>query len=254
MSRTLLYTVQRVLEKLNLDVVDSINDTQDAILIAREAEDTFFDLVSRNEWPERYDLLEVESYSDVNLPTALRLPKNVLRIESLRYDISDPLEVDTPKVIQNLTQVTTEEFLERTYSRNTELDNVVEANYKDIPLFLLNDHYPQYFTTFDNEILILDSWDSSVESTLQGSKTVANGSKTEIWLHEDEYVVPVNTVVYPLYLSELTAASSVYLNGTQSIEDERRRRLGISRLRRKASRVNEESLKNDYGRLGNGRS
>lgn len=254
MSRTLLYTVQRVLEKLNLDVVDSINDTQDAILIAREAEDTFFDLVSRNEWPERYDLLEVESYSDVNLPTALRLPVNVLNIDTLRYDISDPSEVATPKVIQNLIQLTTEEFLQMSYARNTELDNVVEADYKDIPLWLLNDQSPQYFTTFDNEVLILDSWDSSVESTLQGSKTIASGSHTELWHHTDDYIVPVNNVSYPLYLAELTAACSAYLNGSTSVEDERRRRLGISRLRRSASKVNEESLKNDYGRLGNGRS
>ena len=46
MSRTLLYTVQRVLEKLNLDPVNSINDTEDALLISREAESTFYDLMT----------------------------------------------------------------------------------------------------------------------------------------------------------------------------------------------------------------
>lgn len=251
MARTLLYTVQRVLEKLDLDVVDSINDSQDAILVAREAEDTFFDMISRNEWPDRHDLLEVQSVSNVELPTALRLPPNVLGISSLRYDVTDP-STDTDKVIKNLEQLDPEDFLDLVYSRNSTSSEVFSAVYKDIPLYLINNEAPTYFTTFDNEYIILDSWLSDVETTVQGHKSVARGSQNPIWLHDDNYEIPVENNIFPLYLSELTASCSVYLNGAQSLEDERRRRLGISRMRRKAFRTDVDTKKNNYGRNGNG--
>lgn len=250
MARTLNYTVQRVLEKLDLDVIDSINDSQDAILVAREAEDTFFDLLSRNEWPERHDLLEVESVSDTNLPTALRLPTKVLSISSLRYDVTTPEDDDS--VIKTLEKLDVEDFLELVHSRNTSADEVVTASYKDIPIYLLNNQAPTYFTTFDNEMLVMDSWISAVETTVQGSKTIARGSFVPVWAHDDDFVIPLDNVTYPLFLSELTAACSVYLNGAQSLEDERRRRLGISRMRRKAFRVDQDLKKNLYGRKGNG--
>lgn len=251
MSRTLNYTVQRVCEKLDLDAVDSINDSQDAILIAREAEDTFFDLVSRNEWPERHDLLEIESMSDTNLPTGLRLPPNVLNISSLRYDITNPF-VELPEEIKNLEQLSPEDFLDLMYSRNSDDASVYSAMYKDIPLYLINDQAPTYYTTFDNKIIVLDSWVSTVETTVQGFKTIARGASVPTWLHEDSFVIPIDAVTYPLYLSELTAACSVYLNGAQSLEDERRRRSGMSRMRRKAFRTDNSIQKNEFGRKGNG--
>ena len=247
MSRNLLYVVQRVAEKLDLDTIDSINDSQDAILIAREAEDTFYDLISRNEWPERYDLLEVQSVSDTTLPTALRLPDNFLRIDSLRYDVTDP-SVDTITDIKNLEQLSPEEFLEIVYARNDSLDEVFTADYKGTPIYLLNNEAPKYYTTFDNETIVMDSWIQTVETTVQGSKSVARGSSTPTWQHDDTFIIPMDTVTFPLYLSELTAACSVYLNGVQSQEDERRRRLGISRMRRKAFRTDKQVTKNDFGR------
>jgi len=251
MARTLNYTVQRVLEKLDLDAVDSINDSQDAILVAREAEDTFFDLVSRNEWPERYDLIEVESVSDTNLPTALRLPTKVLRVSSLRYDTTDP-STDTADEIKNLEQLDPEDFLDLVYSRRSDSDEVTEATYKGSPLYLLNNQAPTYFATFDNEFIIMDSWIQTVETTVQGSKTIARASAVPVWEHDDDYAIPLDNVTYPLFLAELTSACSVYLNGAQSLEDERRRRLGISRMRRKAFRTDKDIKKNLYGRLGNG--
>mgnify|MGYP003151822124 FL=1 len=52
MARTLLYTVQRVMEKLNLDPVNSISDSEDALLVSREAETTFYDMLTRGEWKQ----------------------------------------------------------------------------------------------------------------------------------------------------------------------------------------------------------
>jgi len=252
MNRTLLYTVQRVLEKLDLDSVNSINDSQDATLVAREAEDTFYDLLSRNEWPERFDLLEIESVIDTTNPTALRLPANVLNISSVRYDVTGP--TDTEKTIKELKYLPPEDFLKMIYTRKPEDTEIFTSDYKDIPLYVYNDRAPEFYTTFDNEILVMDSWFSALEATLVGSKTIVRGSSVPTFLMTDEYIIEVDTVTYPLYLAEVAAASSYYLNGATSPEDERRRNRGISRLRRTAFRTDVQLKQNRFGRDGNGRS
>jgi len=252
MNRTLLYTVQRVLEKLDLDVANSINDSQDSILIAREAEDTFYDLVSRNEWPQRYDLINVESVGDTGNPSSLKLPVNVLNIEFLRYDVTESGETDT--TYKELTQLSTQDFLDKIYSRKSSETNVTTASYKGIPLYIYNDQAPEYFTVFDNNYLVLDAFDSAIETTVQGVKSIVRGSSVPTFEITDAYVVPVDATTYPLYLSELTAACSMALNGAADPENERRRNRGISRLRRTAYRTGTESTKNSFGRNGNGRS
>lgn len=251
MNRTLLYTVQRVLEKLDLDVVNSINDSQDAILIAREAEDTFYDLLSRHEWPDQYDIINVESVGDTNNPTALRLPSNVLKITSVRYDVTDLDDEDT--IIRELEQLDVEEFLDRIYKRLTTDEDIVQASYKDIPLYIYNNCAPSFYTTFDNEMLILDSWYQDVESTVQGTNSVVRASSIPTFELNDDYVIPLEATIYPLYLSEVSAACSFALNGTQFPEEERRRNRGISRLRREAFRTDVSIKRNDYGRKGTGR-
>lgn len=252
MSRTLLYTVQRVLEKLDLDEVNSINDTTDSILVAREAEDTMYDLISRNEWPERLDLIEIQSVSDTSNKTALRIPSSVKRVESLRYNTTNDGASDVEYT--KLTQLSPEEFLDLTYSRRSSDSNVETSTYNSIEIFVYNDRSPEYYTVFDNELIICDAYDSEVESTLQGSKTSCRASSTPVFEMLDEYVIPFDLNTYPLYLSELTSACSFSLNGETSPEEERRRNRAISRLRRQSSRVETLSSRNNFGRKGTGRT
>ena len=251
MERTLLYTVQRVLEKLNLDPVNSINDTEDALLVSREAESTFYDLMTRAEWKDKIDLIEVESVSDLNNPTALKVGEDVHNITSLRYDVTT--STDSNKVIREICWLEPEDFLRKSHSLNTSDGNVKEVNYKGIPLFVLSNKQPEYYTSFDNELLVLDSYDSSVEDTLIGTKSICYGKKVPSWLQDDDFVIPVQDSLYPLYLSMLASACSLYLNSEVNQEDERRQARGISRMRREQIKTELEYFpKFKYGRKGNG--
>lgn len=252
MSRTLLYTVQRVLEKLDLDDVNSINDSPDAVLVAREAENTFYDLLNRNEWPEQYDSISVASVGDVNNPTALQIPADVLKIKSLRYDVAEAGASD--KSYKEMKKISNEDFLDLCYNRKSSDSNVTVADNNGVELFVYNDKAPEYFTTFDNETLIFDSYDSDVESTLQGSKTACIGYEIPAFVMDDAYVIPLDAKTYPLYLAEIAAACSISFNGEIHPEEERRRARGISRLRRDSYRTEKLSTHNDFGRRGTGRS
>lgn len=251
MERTLLYTVQRVLEKLNLDPVNSISDTEDSLLVSREAESTFYDLMTRAEWQDKIDLLEVTSVSDLDNPTALTIDGDIHNITSFRYDVTTT--TDTHKVIREMIWLDPEDFLDRCYTLNTSNDNVKEVTYKDIPLFVVTDSMPQYYTSFDNEMLILDSYDSSIEDTLIGTKSICYGKKVPAWSEADDFVIPIQDSLYPLFLAMLASACSIYMNSEASQEDERRQARGISRMRREQIRTELEYFpKFKYGRKGNG--
>ena len=251
MNRTLLYTVQRVLEKLNLDPVNSINDTEDALLISREAESTFYDFVARGDWPDKIDLIEVNSVSDLNNPTALELGEETHFIKSFRYDITT--SEDENKLIRDLQWLSPEDFLEKSYSLNTSLTEVDEVQYKDIPLFVLNDKMPDYYTSFDNKMVICDSYDKATEDTLIGTKSICQGKVAPTWLQSDTFIIPVQDSLYPLYLSMLSSACSIYLNSEVNQEDERRQARGMARMRREAIATELEYFPRfKYGRKGNG--
>lgn len=251
MQRTLLYTVQRVLEKLNLDPVNSINDTEDALLVTREAESTFYDLMTRAEWQDKNKVLEVESLADLAQPTALRLPDNVHNIAFLRYDVTTGTDVN--KKVRQVKWLEPEDFLEKSYKLNTSNSNVQELDYEDVPLFIRDDKMPDYYTSFDNKVLILDSYDKTVEDTLNGSKSICHGKVIPTWSEVDEFVIPVQESLFPLYLSMLSSACSLYMNSQVSQEDERRQARGLSRMRREQIKTEMEYFpKFKYGRKGNG--
>jgi|SRR5690554_1243830 len=251
MQRTLLYTVQRVLEKLNLDPVNSIGDTEDALLVSREAESTFYDLMTRGEWKDKLDLIEVNSVSNTDSPTELELDEEVATLSSLRYNVTTP--EDTYTVIREICWLEPEEFLKKSYSLRSDLDNVKEVEYKDIPLLIKDDEMPHYYTSFDNKTLVLDSYDKNVEDSLIGSKTVCYAVKIPNWTESDEFVIPLQDSLYPLYLSMLASACSLYMNSEVNQEDERRQARGISRMRREQIRTELEYFpKFKYGRQGNG--
>ena len=251
MSRTLLYTTQRVLEKLNLDPVDGISDTEDALLISREAESTFYDLMSRAEWKEHVDLIEVNSFSDLDSPTLLELGAEVHTIKSVRYDVTTTDDVN--KHIRKIQWLEPEDFLEKSYRLNTSTDYVEETVYKDFPIFVCNNKMPHYYTSFDNKTLVFDSYDAEVEDTLIGTKTICHGETVPTWLQDDTFVIPLEDNLYPLYLSMLASACSLYMNMQVNQEDERRQARGISRMRREQIRTEMEYYpKFRYGRKGNG--
>lgn len=252
MSRTLIYTVQRVMEKLDLDPVNSLQDSPDAILVAREAEDTFYDLLSRDEWPDRHDTYKLESVGSIPNPTSLRLPDNVTKVTSVRYDVTE--SGSSNKTYKEMKELTPSTFLDYVYARQTSEDNVAVATYNNTDVFILNDKAPEYYTTFDNEYLVFDSYDSTLESTLQGNKSVITAVTVPVFVANDTFEIPLDNNMYSLYLSELTASCALALTGSNDLEAERRRNRGISKLRRSAYRTSNPDNRNYYGRDGNGRT
>lgn len=246
MSRTLNYAVQRVMEKLDLDPINSINDSPDSILVAREAEDTLYDLFNRNDWPSQFSILEVESMGDTSNPTGLRLPENVTKVCSVRYNVTTASDTDT--IYKELKELEPEEFLRRSYNLKSSDTDTQSSTYSSSEFFIKNDKMPEYFTVMDNSVILCDSFDNTVESTLQGAKTVCRAASVPTFVMDDDYVLPLDHKMFPLFLAELTSACSLELVRSPAPEAERRRNRGMSQLREHAYRTNMPNFKNNFGR------
>lgn len=248
MQRSLLYIVQRVLAKLDLDEVNSIEDTVESEQIAHEAEITYYDLLSRNDWPHLNNVMTLDSVAGDNNRVVLKLPTNVVEIKDVRYDITDPDVNSGQRATRKIQYLEPKDFLDRTACRNSTLDTTTEQTINGVVFLIKTDKDPDYWTTFDNETLVFDSYDSEIETTLTGSKAQVLAKQLPTFTISDTFVPDLPAQMFPLYISELSAACSIYLRNEVSQPDERRSNRAISRMRRKSISAGIKGSKNNFGR------
>lgn len=90
---------------------------------------------------------------------------------------------------------------------------VTEAN-QGITIYYRNDRAPLYFTSFDDRTLLFDSYDGSVDSTLQSAKSIVYGEKTQSFLMEDTFIPNINEKQFSLLLNE--AKQQAFIEAKQS--------------------------------------
>jgi hypothetical protein len=105
--------------------------------------------------------------------------------------------------------------------------NTVSA---DIPsgteLVFINDKMPSYYTSFDDNLVILDSFDASIESNLQESKTRAYGTVYPNFSIDDSFVPEVDDTLLPYLLAEAKSTCfSLFKSGSVPNVEQAARRL-----------------------------
>jgi hypothetical protein len=249
---TLLQVVQKTLEALGSDSVNSLSDTAESEQVAQIAEDAYYELLNMKEWPFLEVLTELESLADANFPNYLRIPEKVVRIEQVKYDFTNLLvpPVETLLNIREIVWLAPRNFLNKTQGRNTDQGNVqvVETmNTIKIPIF--NDTEAQWWTSFDDTFVIFDAYMSQFESTLQGGNSQVLAKCIPTFDKDDDDFVPQATAnFFQLWLAEVKRVAFFYFRQDISIVDEQKAQRGLAVLRRDASRTNESDGKVHYGR------
>ena len=244
---TLLEVVQRALDAMNHDNVNSISDTIESTQIAKEAKHVYYELMDRDDWPHLLKAINLEAVSDTARPNYLKIPQDVTRIDAIRYETTK--STDTNRSFDVIEYLTPHSFLERVLSRNsTDSDVTTVTNSEGVPMFILNDSRPYYWTTFDDEYIVFDSYDSSVDTTMQASKSIAHVKEIPPWTHSDTFVPDMPDQMFSTFVAEVTAAAFNYWKQGSSPRDEARAARGVSRLRKDAEKINEQRLNVDYGR------
>jgi hypothetical protein len=196
---TLLEVCQEILSDMNSDNVNSINDTIEAQQVVQIAKRTYLNMINERILPHTATFFNLTALVNPSKPTHVRIEDNVIRVESIKYDcrkeVSDPVD---PKEIEYMAP---KDFAEYVMARNPANPNV-ETVLDTLPLFILNDQAPSYWTSFDDQTIIFDSYNSDVDSTIQSSKCYAYGEIEPAWTATDDFIPDIPAKMFPYFVSE----------------------------------------------------
>jgi hypothetical protein len=174
--------------------VNSISDSVEAQQIASVVEDTYYNIISARLIPEHKKLLSLTSMSDTSRPTHFRYPDNTKNIQRVDYNISSTATPNFREVLY----LEPEEFLNRMNQTGLKVET-----YNDlVDIFVSTDRAPTYYTSFDDYHIIMDAYDSSVESILASNKTRAFGEIVPAFSQTDSFEPDLYNTQMPLILAE----------------------------------------------------
>ena len=236
MKLTLLEIVTSILSDLDSEPVNSISDSEEARQIASVVKDTYYNIIAARHIPEHDRLIKLTSLSDSLLPTYFRYPDNVKEIRLFEYDGKEVYWKDPVKFLQDMPNEDTEGAVEM-------LDPI--SNTK---VYSRNDKAPSYYTTFDDQYIICDSYDATVSSTLTNNRTRCWGTQYPSFEISDEHIADIDDTLFPYLLAEAkSVCQSLFKGGSDPKVYQAARRLkGF--FQNDQYRTKRDNARNFYGR------
>lgn len=241
--KTLLEIVQDTLTLMESEPVNSLSDSIEAEDIASICEATFYDTLLYHEVKDHEGLIKLEALSDNSFPTHFLYPMSVNRVEKVWYDTS---ENDT-REYKEIYWCDPLEFLSKTDKHSSNYTNVLDKT-QQTNLRIGNDAPPSFYTSFDNKYIVMDSFKSTVDSSLRESKVRAYGNKyPDFKRFDDTYYPELPDVLFPYYIAECKSRALDAFKGGTTQKTEQAARRG-SAFARDALKTEQPNVRNNYGR------
>lgn len=248
-KRTVLQMVQDILDSLDSDNVNSINDTEEALQVASLLRRTYEEIISQKaKWPHLREMGQLTASGDSNLPTHMVLADAYTQMEWVKYNKRKA--TDTRDNYEDVDYLTPEAFMTIINARDSSASDIVSViDISGITLLVGTDTAPTYWTSFDDEYIVFDSYDSAVDTTLQKTKTQILAYKEAAWSSLDSFVPDLPTEMFSYFLSEATSVAWNEIKQAANAKEEqksRRQRASMSRKSWRASGGINNTI--DYGR------
>lgn len=223
MKYTLLDLTQKVLSSMDSDQVNTISETTESQQVVDIIQTVYFDIVSIGELPRDDDLFQLVASGSSALPVTMTLPSTVADIRWIKYNNAT---VDAPSAIyQPVYPMALIDFIEMATGMDASASNVQSythtINGASFTLYCNNDRAPQYYTTTNDNTLLFDSYDNTVDTTLQSSKTMVFGQKVFSWSSIDTFVPPLDDKQMQRLLHESKALAFAELKQTPHLKAEK---------------------------------
>lgn len=233
MKRTLLQIVQDILSDMDSEPVNSLADTNEADQIATVVEQTFYDIIATRSVPEHEELIKLVPLSDDDFPTHFLIPDNVTDVTHVWYDTSD----DSTFEYTEIKWCDPLDFLTRVDKVQSDYQNVKDKS-GNTNLRIVNNKHPSFYTSFDDLHIVMNSFKSTVDDTLQESKVRAYGRKFPVFNRfDDDYIPDIDDEFFPHLISEARARAMDLFKG------------GVPQKMEQAARRNKVHLQNDKFRI-----
>jgi len=248
-KKTLLTLVQNILSSMDADEVNSISDTVEALQVAAVVGTVYEEMIDNSNWPHLHKLSTLESVSDVTKPTHMKMAVGLKELTRINYNIRK--DTDNRDKFTTLQNKSPEEFLNICNSRNSSQDNVTTViDFDGAPIYVFTDTPPTIWTTFDDDHIVFDSFDSDVESTLQESKTQILGwFDPSAFTLDDNYIPDLPSEAFTKLLAESKSTATFELNQETNDKAEQLSRRSSAWLSMKSFKIGGGvTYRTNYGR------
>jgi hypothetical protein len=246
MKLNLLELTQAILNDMDGDEVDTILETIESAQVADIIKITYLEMMANRNWPHmRATFNLIDSATSTTAPL-LYLPSNVKELEWIKYN--KRTSTDTRDKYEDLVYKQPKDFVDELYSRESSATNVSIVLVDGLKLFIRNDKHPQYWTSFDDNMIIVDSFDSAVEVYVEGGRTSCYGVLNPDWSHTDTYTPSLPAEAFPALLEEAKSTAFYALRQVANEKAEQKATRQNRWLSRKAWRTKGGVRYPNYGR------
>ena len=177
----------------------------------------------------------------------MRLSDNISEIDWVKYDKQK--DGATKTSFSEVIYLDPSEFITETNGRDSSATTIdIVSDYSGVPLYIRNDISATYWTSFDDEYIVFDSYDSVVESTMQTSKSQVYGIVEPSFTISDTFVPDMPAKAFPMLLSESKSYCFVNLKQQPNAKVEETNRRQRTVMAREKWRVNGGIKYDNYGR------
>lgn len=245
MKYTMLQFVQLIAEAIESDEIDELDETIEATQIMNILQQTYNEVLDRRDWEflrDRVVQLDIMPLSDVKI-NHLLIPPTVTAIQCLRY-------LSTTGKYTDLTYLQPCDFIAQLHGRNQADANITTVPNDDgVPMFVYNDKAPTYYTSFDEESIAFDAFESTrgIGNKIADTVIVGNIKPLPNWTAPTA-TLPIPERMNSLVLNEAIATANYRLRQTSDPRSERiARRQGI-KMRELEPRTQRDNEEKTYGR------
>jgi hypothetical protein len=241
--------VQEILNDIDSDAVDSVDETVESEQVASIIKSTYYAMMSNRDWPHLRRTIKVNAIGDSEKPTHIKLQDGVKELCFINYNRQKAGE--TRKRYGSLEYLQPDHFLQKLNTRNNDSANIeVVIDFGGIELLIKNDAQPTYYTSFDDEYLVFDSYDSTTDDTIQQSKIQAQAYVMPEWDYVDTFVPDLPENAFAALVEEAKSRASFRLKQVADQKAEQEAGRQNRWLARKSRRVAGGIQYPNYGRAG----
>jgi len=208
--KTVLEYVQSALRSIGSDSVNSISDTPEALDCAYMLKDVYMDLMTTRDWPHLKEVTQLVASGDSTKPTVMSLGVAVQKIyyHTMYYD--KQASGDTAPDWKVVKFLEFDDFLDRQMRLSSQSESNVQAvTTGELTYYVHNDRAPEYYTSINDESILFDAFDNTVDSTLQNGKSQVVVHKEPSFEVQDSFVPDIPRKNESYLLAELKSVVAV---------------------------------------------
>ena len=246
---TLLEMTQDILSDMDSDEINSINDSVESLQVANIIKTTYYNIIDGRDYDFLYELFQVDSSGTTSRPTHMKLPENIIDLKYIKYN--NRTATDTKDKFTKIKYLMPEDFMDLVDKRDSSKSNVtVISDDTGISINVVTDKAPEYFTSFDDEYIVFDSYQSNLESTLTSSKTQCHGKRSVTFSITDTFTPDLPVQMFSYLLAEAKSVAFVTLKQMANAKAEQVSTSQKRRMSQDAWRLKNGIHYPHYGRHG----